>query len=565
LKKDSLSFFGKKWEFRANENPTGTLAEAFATAREIPAENWRKFCAPQIADLVEPEQFFEMSAAVEKILSAIRAGKKIAVFGDFDLDGISATAILFETLKILGGKVTAILPARADGFGLSEKFVHRAIAEKIELFITADCGVSNLKEIEKLNAAGVETIVSDHHSRGENLPAATILHPARAAREFEFLTGAGVALKLAQALLEKVFGAKFDREKKFATKILPPEFKNVREFFEHLLALAALGTVADLGKLVGENRTIVSLGISNLRNSKNAGIAALLQAAEIAPEEVNSEKIAFFLAPRLNAAGRLAHPVESLKLLLGEVSRAKILNDLNRQRQEITAESLEEILKKINLNRAALVYRGDKFHPGIIGLLSGQLCEKFGKPAIVACRVGEILVGSCRSGEDFHLADNLKKLEKFLRKSGGHAQAAGFSIESKNFTAFEREFQKLVGKIRGKNPPPPTLKVDAEISVKNLNFPAAEKLSFFGPFGEGFPAPIFVLKNPEVANLRRVGKNFDHLSLTVAGQNAIAFRAVEMDKFLLNSKDFSLAVSPEISFFNSNPRLQLKIIDARRD
>ena len=553
------SFFLKNWEIKTPETWSQNLAKIFLSAREV--ENLNELCADQIENLQNPDDLRGANEACEIILRKIKTGEKIVIFGDFDLDGISSSAILFQTLQKIGANVAVILPTRRDGFGLSTKFVDEIIAQKFQLFISCDCGVSNFNEIAKLNSAGITTIITDHHSIDtEKIPAAdAILHPHFCENEkLKNLTGAGVALKLSQKILQKIFGEKFNENEKFAAKIFK---ESPRRFFEKMTALAALGTVADVGGLRDENRVICKIGLREIRKNENLALAALAQTAKISPEEIDAEKIAFFLAPRLNAAGRLSHPQIALELLLGKIENAKILEDLNLRRREMCERAMREILPNLNLkNRATIAFR-ENLNPGIIGLISGQLCDRFARPTIVATKIGKKIVGSCRSCENFNFERALRNFKKYFIKAGGHAQAAGFSIRPENFMKFARGFEKFVREKYSKVDFTPSLKIDAEINLEILDFKNVENLMNFGPFGAGFAPPLFCATSPPISNLKKVGQNLEHLQMKVGKFSAICFRGAEMEKFFEKNKNFKIAFSPEISTFLNEKRVQLKVVD----
>ena len=542
------SFLQNQWQFRTREfSENSTLLEIFTQARGLRKEDLPEFCQAKVSQLSDPEQFPQMKVAVKRILQAMKAQEKVLVFGDFDLDGISAAAILFAILKKLGTKVSAVLPSRRDGFGLSGKFVNFAMKNDFKLFITCDTGIANFAEIERLRSAGVDTIVTDHHSVPKRIPnALAILHPKFPVVHTTDFTGAGVALKLAQGLLQKV------------------KVEGAGSLLMQLLEFAALGTVADLGSLQNENRTIAALGIASLRETKHPGILQLLENAQIAPREIDAEKISFFLAPRLNAPGRLAHPITSLELLLGKVNNAAILEKINRQRQELVEQSLEKVFGKVDVGSNAIVCFDENFHPGLIGLLAGKLAERFGKPAVAACRVGQKVVASCRGPADFHFARALKEMESLLQKSGGHRQAAGFSIAPGNFEKFSSSFEALVAEKRGASPPQKVLQIDGVIPPSSLTLKNVQSLQDLAPFGMGFPAPIFTLKNPAISLGRNVGKTGKHFACRVEGLRAIGFSLAGLDRFLQGAGNFALAFTPEVSSWQGKTSVQLKIVDALR-
>lgn len=530
----TLSFFGKHWRTKRKKTSTESLFDAFVAAREIrPTE---QFLNPDVAHLSDPELFPDMTKACERVQSAIQKQESILVFGDYDLDGISGAAIVFKALKRLGANVSVWLPARADGFGFTSKFAEEAIKRRFGLVITVDCGMSNAAQVALLKEQGIDTIITDHHSVQNDIPPAyAILHPAYPQKHPTDFVGAGVAFKFAQALLG-------DR--------LTSDF----------LELATLGTIADMGSLEGENRTLVALGIAALRKTENKGLKKLLALAKIAREEIDTEKIAFVIAPRLNAAGRLAHPMESLKLLLGEEDKAQILERINSDRRQKTGDFLEQISKQIDSQSSTIVLQTEA-PAGIIGLLAGQLCERYNRPTVILSSESEAhLVASCRGPDDFHLADALRALSHHFLSFGGHQKAAGFSLLREKLADFTADFATLVEEKRGKEPPPPILNIDAEVMAGDLTVAEVERLNALAPFGEGHAHPVFLLKDPVIAEQRAVGKSGTHLFLRLAdGHSAIGFSC----GLASERKIKEIAFTPEIAEWQGKREVKIRIVDLR--
>ena len=542
----TTSFFKKNWLYQIEDSKEKNLFEIFKLSRQIKEESLEKFLHSSFKDLSSADIFPDAKKISQRIFRAIDKKEKIIVFGDFDLDGISASAILFETLKALGANVSVLLPSRSDGFGLSDKFVKHAIDNKINLFITCDCGISNCEEIEKLKEHKIDTIITDHHSIGEKVPEAfAIMHPAFLKKQSTDFTGAGVAFKLAQKLLTDKFVEKAEN------------------FLTYLLQLAALGTIADVGELKNENRTIVALGIEALKTTKNRGLQKLFGISKIIPESIDSEKIAYLLAPRLNAPGRISHPIYSLQLILGKTENAQLIDQLNERRKELTEKALKEVYKKINTKNAAIIVKNNYLPSGIIGLVCGRIAEEFNKPTVIITKNKTKLIASCRGPENFDFSANLKKLKDLFIKSGGHARAAGFSMKESNFLSFEKKFIALVEKDLGKDSLPPVLKIDAPINQSQLTIENIELLQTFAPFGAGFPYPVFSFKNPQIDNIRLVGKNNDHFSARFNGFSGIGFCCEKMPEFI-QDRNIEVAFTPEINTWNNQKEIKLKIVDVRK-
>ncbi len=532
-----LSFFKKKWHFRHQKENEKNLYELFLKARKLNPTD--EFLSPNNSHLSDPDNFPEMQKACERVYSAIQKNEKILVFGDYDLDGISGAAILFRTLKLLGANVSVWLPSRADGFGLTKKYAQSAIERKFDLVITTDCGFSDYNSVVSLKEQGIDTIITDHHSIPKKIPPYyAIIHPQYPIMQDTLFAGAGVALKFAQGLLKNN---------------LPAE----------LLEFSALGTVADLVELTNENRIIVALGIECLKKTKNPGLQRLFALSGTKQNEIDVEKIAFFIAPRLNSAGRMAHPMEALALLLGKVENAPILEKINSERQLVTEKYIKQILEELDHNQPALVVKTDAT-AGIIGLLAGRLQERFNKPVVVLSEEENEFKASCRSPEDFHLADSLKELSSHFLAYGGHAQAAGFSLIKENYSNFEKDFHNLVLKKRGNKPPAPLLKIDAQISLDDLSLESVEQLLCLAPFGAGFSAPVFSIKAEEIYDSRCVGKTGKHLLFRCGSFSAIAFSCADALDFIhKKGSRVEIAFTPEINTWNGSKSVKLKVYDFR--
>lgn len=533
----NLSFFGKNWQYRHQKDLNEDLFDTFLKARTL--EPTEDFLSPEIVHLSDPKEFPEAEKAKERVYEAIRNNQKILVFGDYDLDGISGAAILFTALKKLGANVAVWLPSREDGFGLTAKFAEAAIKKEFNLVITTDCGISDYDSVSKLQEAGIDVIITDHHSvPAKTPPYYAVLHPLYPVEQKTPFSGAGVALKFAQILLDNN---------------LPAE----------LIEFATLGTIADIVPLRNENRVIVSLGLKYLKNTQNIGLKRLFETAGIKQQEIDAEKVAFFLAPRLNAAGRLDHPMEALALLLGKVENATLLDQINSKRQLLTNDYLEQILKNIDETEPAFVIPTTAT-AGIIGLLAGRLQEQHSKPIIVLSEEENEYKASCRGPEDFHFAQALRELSHYFSTFGGHAQAAGFSITKDNFQQFKDDFNKLVIAKRGEKPPAPNLYIDAVINPTDLNIQAIEKLLSLAPFGEGFSQPVFSIKSDQITDIRTVGKANNHLSFRVNGISAIAFSCAQAEEFLGNNTgEMEIAFSPDINLWNNQKQISIKVVDFR--
>lgn len=509
------------------------------------------------SDFLSPFLFQDAQKAVQIITECIKKNERILIFGDYDLDGMSGTAQLFLTLKHVGANVSYRLPSRADGYGLNTTFIEEAHQKQVKLFITTDCGVSNISEIQKAKQLGMQVIITDHHSVPDVLPPAdAILHPLVKSESFpdKHLTGAGVAWYLCRAILQ--------------TALPQQESQSIEK---ELLEITLLGTVADCGLLTGENRKIVEQGLQQLKTSNNPGLKKLIKVSKSDPSNITAATIGFFIAPRLNASGRLAHPKISLELLLGNSKRAEDLEELNKARQEMVEDFLIEAMDQVKEEEAALLVKSQNWPGGVIGLISGKLAEKFGKPVIAFEETSEKITGSCRGPEDFHIANALKEIKKqhpnWFFGCGGHAQAAGLSIYPKYFKVFCEAYKNKVIQKRGKYPKPAFIQycgtIEREISIGEV-----EDLKKGEPFGVGNPSPVFLFPDITVLKKKTVGNNNQHLSLFCKSNginpqpfSVIWFRGGELSQEITERQKISILATPEAKEWNNQKSIGLRAVD----
>ena len=529
------SYSRKLWQMRGQRR--GDLWSDLVKIR-----NWtREFQPAQLSDLMDATELPNLTTAAEIINQQIANKKPILLFGDFDTDGISGVALLQIALQYLGAKTIPKLPSRSEGYGLKKSVYDKCKERGIELVITVDCGSSNAEEIAYGNQLGIKTIVTDHHTITTSPPAAAVVHPHLGDKTADYyhLTGAGVALFLAKYLLEQAQ----------ATALLPA-----------LLELAVLGTVADVGILRGQNRIITELGLRQLEQTQNPGIKALLEISK--STRVTAETIGFYLAPRLNAAGRLEHPHTALCLLLGNTEMALNLEELNNQRKELTKTALANLV--IDTELAALVAVEPALGGGLTGLIAGQLCEQHAKPAIVITKNADTWVGSCRSPADFAVNLALEKLRQqgLVIKCGGHTQAAGFSIAEDKIAEFTREFIALTETQRGTIPPPPTTIFDCQINPNELTLQNAEQLLPAAPFGMGNPQPLFLLPKTKLTDYQVIGHTGSTLRGQLANTQAISFSLGKANEINWQ-QPHDFLINLDINTWRDKQSLQLKIVDVR--
>lgn len=501
-----------------------------------------------------------MHAAVERIRRAVRERERIVVYGDFDADGVTSVAVLVQTLEALGGLVDPYIPDRADeGYGLNVPALRAFAEEGVRLVITVDCGIRSVAEVQAGNDAGLDIIVTDHHSVGEVLPPAyAILNPKQPVCSYpeDMLAGVGIAFKLASALLMVA-----------QESGQPPSLQP-----DDLLDLVAIGTVADLAPLDRpENRRIVQLGLAELARAKRPGVYALMDVSRVRPEKMNSTSIGYALGPRINAAGRLEKAITAYKLLTTNDWReatmlAKELQDINYRRQQLTTDAhhLARQMSVPNGHVPSLLFAADEsFKPGIVGLVAGRLTEEFYRPAAVI-EVGlDESHGSCRSTPEFHITNALDQCADLLLQHGGHAQAAGFTIKTENIPALRERLEEITAQELVHHDMCPTLVIDAQANLIDLTMDLAQRFQHLEPLGTDNPEPVLLTKRLRVVEARRVGADGKHLKLRLAdgpvSMDAIAFRFGDWLSDLTTYID--VAYNLQINEWNRRVNLQMNIVD----
>jgi single-stranded-DNA-specific exonuclease len=514
-----------------------------------------------------------MDKAADRLVRAIRDRQPAIVYGDYDADGVTASALMIRACRAVGYTLDCRLPSRfGDGYGISPDFPAQAIRAGTKLVITVDCGTSEHENIAKLVEGGVDVIVSDHHEPGERglpIKAYAVLNPKRVDSTYPFreLTGVGVAFKLAWAMYERLSGAK---------KIDP----HLRETLLSLLPLAAIGSVADVAPLVGENRSIVAQGLRQMRNSL-PGIAALLEVCRLDDQELTAHHIAFRIAPRLNAAGRMGTADAALDLLIDDdLNRARTLaaalDRQNGERQALCQDIMEEATGEAEKNGVfdapAVVVARDDWHEGVIGIVAGRLAEKFAKPAaVIAFPIGQdVGRGSARSANGLNLYQAMANSAAHLLSFGGHELAAGFTLSRDKMPAFRESFLQECEKQTRQNRIGPALWIDMEIEISNLNLQLIRELDLLRPLGHGNPEPKFLLRSVRMSGtpqlLRGQDGNF-HFNISQAGTSfrAVAFGRPELLSLLdaAGRRPIDLVFTPELNRYYAPPRLELRVEDIR--
>ena len=524
----------------------------------------RQFLHPSLDHLHDPFRLTGMMAAVERLEQAIARRERIAIHGDYDVDGITSTVILRRALEMLGGDVVHFIPERLrDGYGLQPAGIERLHAYGVSLIVSVDCGIRGIEAARRARELGVDLIITDHHEPDDELPVAVaVLNPKRHDCSYpdKYLAGVGVALKLVQALCGRAGRSKW----------LPAFVK-----------IAAIGTLADVVPLVGENRVIARFGLESLsRGPHTVGLRALLDCCGLTGKTIDSYQVAFMLAPRVNAAGRMSTPDIATRLLLATDNAleqearglAQQLNDENLRRQQEEAELVTAAKKAIETDPAVgahnvLVVGGDGWHRGVIGIAASKLVDTYHKPAIVLSIDGDVAHGSCRSIPDFDMLNALERCADLFVKFGGHRQAAGLTMEAARVPEFRQRINAWADEVLEPDQLRPRLRIDAPLSLHGITHDLVRGLDSLGPFGMGNPRPVFHASPVEIVDGPRTLKE-RHLKMTFSQQGrrfrAIAWRAAERAGFLEQHRaGVNLAFSLDRNEYQGETYLELNVCDIR--
>ncbi|HSA60871.1 MAG TPA: single-stranded-DNA-specific exonuclease RecJ [Nitrospiraceae bacterium] len=500
----------------------------------------------------------DMERAVDRLHQAMSRGERVCFYGDYDVDGMSATSIYYSFFRGLGADLCAYVPHRLrEGYGLNEGAIRKLAADGITLLVTSDCGTTSHREIELANGLGLDVIVTDHHHTDELMPPAlAVMNPHRPDARYPFrgLCSGGLAYKVAVA---------------YRTKYGPGTVP-----LESLLDLVALSTIADVVPLQDENRAFVREGLTQLSRGARCGIRALKQAAGVT-RACTAETIAFKLAPRLNAAGRLDDAIKGVRLLTTESEPeakqlAEDLEQLNRARQQLEAEIMQEALARVELCEVpdAIVLASRRWHLGVVGIVAARLVERFHRPTIViAVNEQGIGKGSARTVPGFDLYEGLASCRDLLEAFGGHPSAAGVTIHESRLPEFAERFAAVAGAWARATQNVPTLHVDSEVRLDEVTLRLLQEIETLHPFGAGNPEPMFAGKRLEIMNARVVGEK--HLKLTLRQGRSQPFDSIGFGMKSLEAQGLSLgtpvdvAFTPELNHWNGLDRIQLRIRDMR--
>ena len=546
-------------------------------------EEVKQFLEFRLSDLRDPQDLPGAMEAAEVLWAAVQAGKRIWIYGDYDADGMTATAILYRCLQTLGAQPRYFVPNRLeDGYGLNVDALSEIQRKGAEIVVTVDCGISSHAAAQHAANLGLQLIITDHHTMSAELPiAAAIAHPALPGCHplLKNLSGAGVALKVAWALCQLASRTHPASAATPSGKVTP----EMRQFLMMAIGWAAVGTVADVVPLVGENRILVHYGVACLKNDPGLGLQQLMRVTQLDEKaRLRTDDIGFTLAPRLNAAGRLGQAALAIELMVTHdstraVALAEYVHQLNVSRDSLDRKIYNAAKKELQEkhdpeNDPAIVLADPNWHVGVIGIVAGRLAEKYGLPTILisldptGVKAG---TGSCRNGGgDFDLYAALAACQEFVEGFGGHRAAAGLQIRSENVTAFREAFfdyaQQHTSEANKRRP----LQIDAEASLHQLTVETLTQIEKMAPFGQGNPVPVLCTSEVQLLEPKTMGSGERHLSVQVKQDN-FTFRAVAFGKsewlttLQENSGHVDIAYRPVINEFRGFKRVELQLIDWR--
>ena len=506
------------------------------------------------APLLDPFLMTDMDKAAGRVGLAMSRGEKIAVFGDYDVDGITATCLLTDFLRRHGADVVSYIPGRLEeGYGLNPIAIHQLHAEGVKLIVTVDCGITAVSEAELCKQLGIDLVITDHHECKQTLPAAVAVvdpHRCDGGYPHKNLSGVGVAFKLASALCG-----------------------SQETVLEEYADMVCLGTVADVMPLQGENRVFVARGLESLAHTKRPGIAALMAECGCAPETVSASSIGFMLAPRINAAGRMGQIDLAVELFLTDdpdkaAEAARGLCELNRQRQAVESEIYRQAVSMLPMGKPpeAIVLADESWHQGVVGIVASRIAEEYACPTFLICLDGEHGKASSRSHGGFNLFASLSALSPLLESYGGHELAAGFTISRANIPEFRRQICALAAQYYTDDVPRTVLDVDCAVSQELLTLHNVDSLQMLEPCGNGCPKPVLMMKNLTIDRISMVGGG-RHMRLRLCSGhtylNAIYFSANPQTVSIQPGDLVDVAFTPQVNEFRGTRTVQMNVIDIR--
>lgn len=572
----------RKWSFHPHDESairglTAQLKVSPLLAQVLIARGFREpqtaqsFLDARLSDLLEPTLLPGVTEAAERIVAAVNSKRRITIYGDYDVDGVTSTSLLWHCLQLCGATVDYYIPSRMEeGYGLNLAAIQQLSDEDpSRLLVSVDCGIASVQEAALARSLGLELIITDHHTLGDELPdAAVLVHPRLPGTDYPFgdLCGVGVALKIAWAICQKVGDGK---------KATP----RMREFLKSAVGLAAIGTVADVVPLLGENRVIVRYGLLSLREKASPGLKALMQVAGLTDKaKLTAEDIGFSLGPRINAAGRLGQARLAVELLTTEsperaVMLAQYLDELNKNRKTVERRILKQAKEQVEAHpqwqdQKTLVLAHHDWHPGVIGIVASRIAEEFSKPTVmISLKDDGTGTGSGRSYAGFNLYDGLAACQEFVTGFGGHAAAAGVRLDATRVDDLRTALANHAASHFHPTAEDTELRIDAEVLLSEVTTRAVQELDRLGPFGQHNPMPRFVANRVELAEPpKTMGEGDRHLSIRVR-QNRTTMRAVAFGRAEwapeLKAAAGPLAVgfAPVINSFGGYDRVELQLID----
>ncbi|MBQ7504181.1 MAG: single-stranded-DNA-specific exonuclease RecJ [Ruminococcus sp.] len=552
LNKDNAKYLGEQYGL-------SPIVSALLDIRGITSEHDVQNFLYENSSIDNPFELKDMDRAVERILTAVENGEKICVYGDFDADGVTATALLYSYLETLGSNVMYYIPDReSEGYGIHKSAIDVLNSEEVELIISVDTGISAVEEIEYAQKLGIDTVVTDHHVLGDSsLPdACAVVNPHRAdcGSRFKQISGVGVAFKLVCAI--------------------EGEYADIDMLLDNYSDLVCIGTIGDIVPLVDENRVFVKRGLDIINNADRPGIRALIEVSGLKDKEVTSGSVSFTLVPRINAVGRLGLSKDSVALLLTEdyeeaLEIAQKLSDDNSQRQKIEKDILYQINKTVGKNPSlvqdrVIVIDGEGWKKGVVGIVSSRIKEIYGKPCIIISRDGNEANGSGRSVEGFDLWSAVNSCSDILTHFGGHTMACGLGLESENIDVFRRRVNEYAANLDSM--PYNKLKIDCKLNPQYVDLDVARDLSALAPFGAGNQTPVFQLSNLSISSITPI-KNDSHLRISffVKGKyiNAIKFKCSSGEFPYKIGDVVDVAVTLDTNEYNGSQNLSIIIKDIK--
>ncbi len=565
----------KVWKFRnagvsveavkkaAEQNGVPYLIANLLLNRDIKCDDFKAFLSKSKQSVLNPFTMLDMDKAADRVVSAIQNGESIVIYGDYDVDGITATALLYDFLKSVGACVDYYIPDRIDeGYGINIMAVNKLVKSGTKLLITVDCGITAIGEVEFAKLQGMDVIITDHHTCKERIPdaAVAVVNPKRNDDEYEFdaLAGVGVAFKLVMAVSMRLG-------------------RSAGECFDRYCDLAAIGTIADVVPLVNENRIITEKGLCALQNPVRPGIKALLEVAQIADKKVTVSTVAFALAPRLNAAGRVGTAKTAVELLLTDSDTqardiAFELDNANKERQSTEHTISEEAQSLIDADKdfedkKVVVLAKESWHNGVIGIVASKIMEKYYRPCILISLNEGRGKGSGRSIENFNLFDALTACSDTLINFGGHRAAAGLEVSEENIPLLTEKINKYAKEVLTDADMHPVVKIDCMLGGINLNISTARMLSALEPYGMGNEAPVFATKDARVISATAVGADGKHLRMQVEKDgvrvNCIGFGMSECLNEISQGSCVHIAYKLDINNYQGKETVQLILLDVK--